>query len=213
MFEYQKIETLFNRETTGKKKLIEGEFRNKTVELLKDFPWLFTEKIDGTNIRVHWDGHKVEFAGRTDKASIPQPLLNRLNELFAGSVNEELFEQLFGDKDVILFGEGYGNKIQKVGKLYRNDVDFILFDVMVDGLYLIRGSVDDIAKTFNVDTVPIIMIGTLQEGIDYVKKAPQSKINTNAPMEGVVGKPLGDLCDRLGNRIVVKIKVCDHCDN
>ena len=72
MLEYNKIETVFNRDTNGTKKLIEGSFRNETVEFLKDNIWTFTEKIDGTNIRVHWDGHKVEFGGRTDKADIPK---------------------------------------------------------------------------------------------------------------------------------------------
>lgn len=36
MREYIKIETLFNRREDGSKKLIEGDFRNETVEFLKD---------------------------------------------------------------------------------------------------------------------------------------------------------------------------------
>ena len=36
----------------GNKKLIEGRFRNPLVEYLKDNEWVFTEKVDGTNIRV-----------------------------------------------------------------------------------------------------------------------------------------------------------------
>lgn len=212
MIEYNKIETLFKREITGKKRLIENDFRNETVELLKDFPWMFTEKIDGTNIRVHWDGHKVEFAGRTDRATIPKPLLGRLNELFSGNENEELFEQLFGDKDVILFGEGYGGKIQSVGKLYSEKEDFILFDVMINGVYLKYDDTTAIANTFDIKQVPIVKIGTLQDGINYIKREPRSTINVAVPMEGIVGTPFGDLRDRLGNRIIVKIKVRDHCE-
>lgn len=74
MNEYHKIETLFERDVNGTKKLIEGKFRNEAVEFLVNNAWVFTEKIDGTNIRIHWDGHKVEFAGRTDRAQIPKPL-------------------------------------------------------------------------------------------------------------------------------------------
>ena len=59
----------------AQKKLIEGKFRNPVVEFLKDNQWNFTEKIDGTNIRVHWDGHKVMFGGRTDNAQIPTSLV------------------------------------------------------------------------------------------------------------------------------------------
>ena len=102
---YEKIETIFNRDTTGTKKLILGDFRNETVEFLKDTEWVFTEKIDGTNIRIYWDGHKVEFGGRTDNAEIPRPLLDSLNKIFGTTEAEELFEQTFGEKNVILFGE------------------------------------------------------------------------------------------------------------
>ena len=103
MLEYNKIETVFNRDTQGTKKLIEGSYRNKTVEYLSNNLWYWTEKIDGTNIRVHWDGHKVEFAGRTDKAKIPDHLYKRLDELFGGNENEELFEQTFGERGLFIW--------------------------------------------------------------------------------------------------------------
>lgn len=131
---YEKIETVFCRDTDGTKRLILNDFRNPTIAYLKNNTWVFTEKIDGTNIRIHWDGHKVEFGERTDKAQIPAHLLDKLNELFATTEVEELFEQTWGDKDVILFGEGYGPKIQN-GGAYRDDVSFILFDVLVGDNY------------------------------------------------------------------------------
>ena len=75
MHTYNKIETVFNRDTEGTKRLILDSYRNEAVEYLKDNIWQSTEKIDGTNIRVHWDGHNVEFGGRTDRAQIPNHLL------------------------------------------------------------------------------------------------------------------------------------------
>lgn len=65
MTEYTKINTIFERDMEGSKKLIEGKFRDEAVEYLKDNTWVFTEKIDGTNIGVVWDGHTVTFQGRT----------------------------------------------------------------------------------------------------------------------------------------------------
>ena len=59
MNEYTKIETIFERDMGGSKKLIEEKFRNETVEFLKYNQWICTEKIDGTNIGIVWDGHKV----------------------------------------------------------------------------------------------------------------------------------------------------------
>lgn len=208
MKEYHKIETLFERDEKTKK-LIMGKFRNPTVEYLKDNIWQFTEKVDGTNIRIYWDGHQVQFGGRTDKAQIPAHLVNRLNELFGGDTNEELFEQKFGENEVELFGEGYGVKIQN-GGLYRDDVDFILFDVMINGNYQPRESVEDIAKYFGIDIVPIVLEGTLQDGVDYVLNNRKSVVAKNgAEIEGVVGRPKLELNDRTGKRCIVKIKYRD----
>ena len=205
MREYEKIETIYNRDIEGTKQLIVGSYRNPTVEFLKDNLWEFTEKIDGTNIRIGWDGHKVTFGGRTEKASIPAHLMNKLIELFGGEETEELFEQTFGEKEVILFGEGYGTKIQGVGGDYRSDVSFILFDVLIGENYQPRSVVEDIATRFGVEIVPVVLVGTIQDAVDFVKKHPCSTIGT-AMMEGVVGRPKLELRDRCGKRIIVKIK-------
>ena len=82
MLEYHKIEGLFERDDSTKK-LIWGKFRRPEIEYLKDNIWEFSEKIDGTNIRIMWDGHKVTIGGRTDRASIPAPLFERLSELLS----------------------------------------------------------------------------------------------------------------------------------
>lgn len=209
MKEYTKIETPFERDIDGSKKLIEGKFRNETVEYLKDSQWICTEKIDGTNIGIVWDGHRVSYQGRTERAQIPAHLMNKLIELFGGDVNEELFEQKFGENPVVLFGEGYGIKIQNGGN-YRSDVSFILFDVYLpdQDLWLKRDAIEDIAKAFNVDAVPIVMRGTIEEAVQFVKTKPKSTIGT-ANIEGLVCKPEVDLLDRMGRRVIVKIKVRD----
>lgn len=206
MKEYNKIDFLYVRDEKTKR-LLPGVYLNKAAEFLKDCKWEFTEKIDGTNIRVHWDGYRVSFAGRTDNASIPPRLLAYLQETFGGEVNEQIFEQHFGDKEVTLYGEGYGAKIQK-GDSYRPDNAFILFDAMIGDVFLKRDSLCDIAEYFGIEVVPVVLRGTISDGIDFVLSKPDSTIGT-AKMEGVVGKPLVDLYDRLGQRVVVKIKVRD----
>jgi len=209
MIEYTKISTIYNRSTEGRKKLIEGSFCDETVEFLKDNQWVCTEKIDGTNVGIVWDGHRVTYQGRTETSQIPAPLLNKLIEMFGGDANEELFEQKFGDMPVVLFGEGYGPKIQS-GHHYRSDPSFILFDVYLPNshLWLKRDAIEDIAKTFGIDAVPVIMVGTLDEAVAYVKSKPKSTIGT-ANMEGLVCKPLVDMLDRRGRRVIVKVKVKD----
>lgn len=209
MVEYNKIDTVFNRDIYGTKRLIVDSWRNEAVEYLKDSKWQFTEKFDGTNIRVIWDGHSISFAGRTDKAIIPQHLLEYLNKTLSTQEVEQLFEQVYGDKQVILFGEGYGYKIQNGGN-YRNDVSFILFDVMIGENYQERQWVEETAVMLGIDVVPIVLEGTIEEAIEFVKKHPKSTVGT-AFMEGVVGRPAVELRDRTGKRIIVKIKYSDFC--
>lgn len=206
MKEYHKIEGLYKRDELTKK-LLPNEYRNEAVEFLKDCQWEFTEKIDGTNIRVHWDGHKVEFAGRTDKAIIPSKLMEYLVQAFGGEVNEQVFEEHFGNKDVVLFGEGYGAKIQNGGD-YRSDNSFILFDVTVEDVFLRREAVADVARYFGIDVVPVVLTGTIKDAENFVRNRPNSTIGT-AKMEGLVGRPKVELCTRMHNRVIVKVKVRD----
>ncbi|HAU84924.1 MAG TPA: hypothetical protein DCW90_05310 [Lachnospiraceae bacterium] len=209
MHKYPKIENVFKRDNDGTKKLIEGLYANETVEYLKDNEWYFTEKIDGTNIGVVWDGYKVSFQGRTERSNIPNGLLAALSELFSSRESEEIFEQKFEEGNCILFGEGYGAGIQN-GGLYRKTPSFILFDVYLPDkdLWLKRDAVEDIAKSFGVDVVPVILQGTIKDAVNFVKTNPKSTIGT-ANMEGVVGHPYVDVWTRMKERVAVKIKSCD----
>ena len=204
MREYPKIETIFNRDTEGTKKLIFGTYHDETVKYLRFNDWQFTEKIDGTNISVEWDGHAVSFHGRTERAQIPKHLLEYLEKTFLTTEAEELFEQTYGDKNVILYGEGYGAKIQNGGN-YRSDVSFILFDVLIGDNWQEREWVEKTAKMFGIDVVPVVFVGSLEKGVDYVMEHHPSTIGT-AMMEGIVGRPMVEMRDRLGKRIIVKIK-------
>lgn len=205
--EYTKIPNIYKREEYGKNKLIEGEYSTPELEYLADNKWVWTEKVDGTNIRVMWDGHAVSFGGRTERAQIPAHLVNKLNELFGGTNKEEVFEQKFGETPVILFGEGFGEKIQNGGGKY-GPVNFILFDVFCGGMWLKRDSVEDIAQTFNIGCVPIVGEGNLHEAVEYIRKHPKSTLKDDE-LEGIVCRPANELADRRRNRIIVKIKCRD----
>lgn len=206
LIEYNKIETIYERNSKTKK-LNEGQYRDETIEFLKDNIWEFTEKIDGTNIRIFWNGHNVSYYGRTNNAQIPALLMNKLVQLFGGNVNEEMFEQRFGETPVMLVGEGFGEKIQN-GGTYIEGNDFILFDVLISDNWQPRSVVNEIANYFNIRSVPVLFEGNLQKGVDYIKTKPMSTIGTHE-MEGLVARPKKELKNRMGHRIIVKIKVRD----
>lgn len=170
---------------------------------LKDMKWIFTEKIDWTNIRVVWDWHKVEFYGRTDNAQLPSPLMNKLKDYFI----EEIFEQNFQDMPVTLYGEWYWGKIQHWTRDYLDTEDFILFDVEIGWVYLERENVDGIATKLWLKSVPIILEWTLLDWINWVENL-KIKVNQQSKeiMEWLVWTPVWWYLDRLWHRIIVKIK-------
>lgn len=207
MDEYVKIPNVFKRQQFGSNKLIWMDWSTPELGYLMACDWLWTEKVDGTNIRVIWDGYRVSFKGRTDKADIPKHLLAKLEELFGGEEKEELFESKFGEKPAILYGEGYGEKIQKGGGLY-GPVDFILFDAKVDGYWLDFDAVMNIASAFQIKHVPVVGTGDLVAATMYIEEHPKSKLR-DAEMEGVVCRPYIPVYLRNGDPIRVKVKCRD----
>lgn len=208
MKEYHKIETLFKFDQATKR-FIYGEIYNENVILLKDNQWLFTEKIDGTNFRIHWDGHKLQYAGRTDNAEFSQEQIKYIEQYLVNEDFEQVFEQKFTDKIVTVYGELYGVKIQN-GGLYTDGkgLGFKVFDIEICDIFLTYNKMSILSLELGYDYVPLVLIGTISHAINFVLTNFTSTFS-NAKLEGLVGKPVGDFRDRLGNRIVVKIKKKD----
>ena len=211
---YHKIQTIFKRDMTNKGKIIEGDYSMPEFEYLKDNQWVFTEKVDGTNIRIMWNGKDVVFGGKTENASIPVFLLYKLQELFEGN-KKELFKSKFVNKDgtlmdsVCLYGEGYGAKIQKGGGNYIKDgVNLVMFDVKIGDLWLERENVEDIANHFGLKIVPIIGEGILSEMVEKTRQGFKSQWG-DFMAEGIVARPKIELQTRRGERIITKIKYRD----
>lgn len=234
---YHKINALYKRHTDGKKKgkLIHDDWAQPEFEYLAKNKWEFTEKIDGTNIRVnirgdHHGGFKSEFGGRSDNAQIPQPLLWALEGMFGDATAMMRVEAMMRSHDlnnITLYGEGVGQKVQGSDK-YLGDYDFILFDVKVGDFWLNREAVHDIGGKLNVTVAPVIGRGTLADAVDIVtigygpgidgrikafsggsvKHGLKSAFG-DFEAEGIVARPAVDLFDRAGRRIITKIKAVD----
>jgi len=210
MKKYPKINSIYKRDEKGN--FITGKYSEPEIEYLKDLDWEWTEKIDGTNIQIEWDAvsHKagilippsVIFRGRTKKAQIPTFLVDKLREMFPHT----LFEKHYPDTSMILYGEGHGAKIQKGGGKYIPDgVSFILFDVLIDNIWLQRKDVEDIASKLGINAVPFIRHGTINEAIEHVKNGFISTFG-DFIAEGLVLKTRIPLLKRNGKRIITKIK-------
>ena len=206
MSEYHKIQSIFKRDMQSKRKeLIVGDWTTPEFEFLADNKWVFTEKVDGTNIRVIFKGGIFSFGGRTDRAQIPAPLIERLHEVFLPM--ERLMAEMFPD-GAVLYGEGYGAKIQKGGGNYRPDQDFVLFDVRAGDWWLQRPNVEGIAEKLKIDVVPVIGEGSLHEAVAIARAGFRSTWG-EFEAEGIVARPKTEICARSGRRIIAKIKCCD----
>ena len=205
---YPKIQSIFKRDMLNNpSKLIEGDFTNNEFKYLANNVWIGTEKIDGTNIRVIWDGQHVTFRGRTDRAILNDRILKMLQEKF----DDDNLKETFGETPVILFGEAYGERIQKGHNYIPNGVDFILFDIKIGHWWLDDDGINENADKLGIDVVPIIAAGTIYDLIDIVKHGFKSTIahNHDYDAEGLVCKPDIPLFDRAGRRIITKIKTRD----
>lgn len=206
--EYPKIQTVFQRDAANKNVIIPGAWTTPEFAYLADCPWRWTEKVDGTNIRVHWNGESITIGGRTNNAQVPTSLIAAL-----GFLNDAaLWSELSRDADnVTVYGEGYGARIQSGGQ-YRADQSLIVFDVKVGQWWLHEDDVADIAAKLGLDTVPVLPSYSLNVAIETVRAGLIESAWKDARIEGLVGRPVVDLYSRKGDRILAKIKVKDWRD-
>ena len=171
----------------------------------------------------------VFYKGKTDNANIHPNLMEHLTETYP---KEKVLESL-GLKEYIpveewadykwqtyddipklytIYGEGYGAKIQKAGGNYLSSGNgFAVFDVKVDGLYLLCSARNEIAAKLGAPVVPFMGMMTLDEAIALVRTGFKSKIAENKDFiaEGLVIRTEIGLRNRRGERIITKIKHCD----
>jgi len=216
MKEYPKIETLYDRDDKTRKVLV-NEVRLDEFTNIKR--WHITEKVDGTNVRIGLspDG-EISYGGRTESAQMPVTLLNYLTYTFTIEKMCMAFETR-GNLEVVLFGEGYGSKIQKGGGNYRNDVSFRLFDVLVGEWWLEHEAILDVAAKLSIAAVPSLgMIDSFPQSIDDLKSiigngglsvTAQEDKGHGLMAEGIVARTVPMLFTRRKDRLMWKLKVRD----
>jgi hypothetical protein len=209
MIPYPKINSLYKRieePRDGKRSFIEGQYASEEFDLIKH--WQVQEKIDGTNIRVHYHHGVVSFDGRKDGSQIPKHLLKFLTEHF--TLERMSNAKLQDDQRITLYGEGYGPKIQSCGGNYRSDVGFILYDIRIGSWWLDQDAVQGFAGSLEVPYAPIIGAMTTQEAINFTKSNPLSLCSkTPQVMEGIICRPYPLLLKRNGEQLIMKLKCKD----
>ena len=87
LIEYPKIQNIFARHEITKK-IIRDEYKMPEFLYLENTQWSFTEKMDGMNIRVHYepDGN-VTIYGRGSNSEIPCDLSHHIKEVFSDNAH------------------------------------------------------------------------------------------------------------------------------
>jgi hypothetical protein len=208
--EYGKIETLYERDEVTFK-VRPGVLKNRTYSLLKTWHW--TEKVDGTNIRVIWQYRNLTFGGKTDNALIHPGLIMWMQEHISVDKLKEIFPaNTDSPSELVIYGEGYGAGIQKGGGDYSPVKKLIVFDVLVAGKWWLNyEDVTTVASRLGLDVVPSFGEMTLEDATEFVRAGFQSRcaVNASKQAEGLVGRPLETLYDKKGQRLITKLKTKD----
>ena len=199
---------------------------NMRIEVTKEEVWydpMEPSKLEGVKFNVR-------IAGKTDNAQIPKNLLKHMEEKYPAEkvlaalglkefipVDEWETEHNWLTYEQIpsiytIYGEGYGEGIQSGGWYIKGGNEFIVFDVKVNNIYLKTDARDDIAKKLGAPIVPLIGYFTLDEAIDYVRKGFRSNVAQRPETkmaEGLVLRTDLGLRDRMGERLIVKVKYED----
>jgi len=185
---------------------IDNLYKDQRVLLFKEV-WA-TEKIHGTSawitykgeetpqkLQYHSGGAKFEsFTSLFDE----QKLLNKMIEIF-------------GNKTVKIHGEHYGGKIQKMRTTYGEKNAFVVFDIRVGDSWLSFDKVQQLGKTLELDVVDGIIVPATVEALDIERDKPsvqakKNSIDEDKIREGIVIRPLVEMCDNSGKRIIAKHK-------
>ena len=207
--EYPKTETLYKREFvpgyTKPRGLLIGEFSRPEFGLINQ--WRVEEKIDGMNIRVYISPGNITIQGRGKDSQLPPKLITYFHE------NQRLQANQI-DYNLQLFGEGFGAGIQK-GGVYRPDMAFILFDVLIDGKWGTRADVKVTAELFDFDTPHDYGMMTTEQIVDFVKSKPLGRYRDTLPnhkpypSEGIIARSEPLLFNMHNERCMFKLKVKD----
>ncbi|MFL5734625.1 MAG: RNA ligase (ATP) [Chloroflexia bacterium] len=191
------------------------------IENMRNFPNLLqegeevviTEKVYGTNCRIGVVEGEVMAGSKGLRRKPPpdgrqeaslywfpytlEPVRNLLNHL-----SEEQ-----GHRQVILFGEVYGSKVQSFTYGLQGTLGFRAFDLLVDGKYLNWHEFKRLCEQYEVPIVPTVAEGPFS--LDRVR--PLSNGDTLVPgasgsniREGVVVKPQSERTDPTVGRVILK---------
>lgn len=170
-------------------------------------PWIVTEKLHGANFSFWCDGNKVRVASRSQFVDGTfyncQSVIDKYSEKVM-----ELHEKSFKNGVLVIYGELYGDGIQKEVKY--GEKNFAAFDMVWDGVVLNKVESRWYCLTGGIPVVPFIYYGKFEECLAIPNTfrsqlTPEECLADNFA-EGVVIEPVVPSWFANGNRVYFKNK-------
>lgn len=145
------------------------------------------EKVDGTSAHLLWNEGQLTYSSGGASAVTFEKLFNHTQLV-------EYFTSL-GHPHVIIYGEAYGGKVQKLGHRYGPNLRFVAFDVKIAEEWLTVPEAAVFVEKAGLEFVPYKIIPMTREAMDAERDAPsiqaeRNGMGTNQDREGVVLRPL-----------------------
>jgi hypothetical protein len=199
---------------------INNLYKEQTILLFKECYAL--EKLHGTSAHISWNFNK-QTGGRD-------------LHFFAGGESHQRFVALFNqealvkaltdlglapDQDITIYGEAYGGSQQGMSHTYGEKLKFGVFDVQIGDCWLAVPDAADVAKKLGLEFVHYRKISTDLAALDAERDMPSVQaiwngvstcvnlfgpIENPKPREGIVLRPLVEMTDNRGNRVICKHK-------
>ena len=181
----------------------------------ENIDWCVTEKIHGANFQVYYDGEHLLLGSRNRFINTNENFNNLQNIIEEIKPKLLLMIKAFGKIPITLYGEVYGDGIQK-GVKYSKNKKIRFFDIKIQDEYYPYAFASEVFKMWNIPYIPIL--STFNGNIFDVVKSVNTRFNStisegeyagleNNLCEGVVIKPLyQEFKTPLGSRVIIKKK-------
>jgi hypothetical protein len=123
----------------------------------------------------------------------------------------------FARGEIIVFGEAYGGKMQGMRETYGDEPKFVVFDVKFNDTWLTVPHAAAAAAMLKLEFVDYAKIKTTMDEINAQRdrdstQAIRNGVGAGKRREGIVLRPLEELVDSRGNRIIAKHKNAEFCE-
>ena len=183
-------------------------YKNQDVLLFKEVYAL--EKCHGTSAHVAFtsplgepDGGELRFFSGGEKHANFLAIFDQ-DDLLAKF-------QAIGHEKVVVYGEAYGGRQQGMSHTYGKETCFIAFEVKVGDTWLDVPNAHDVATKLGLEFVPYERVPATVQALDAERDRPsriavRRGIEEEKMSEGIVIRPIVEVRDARGNRVLAKHK-------